>query len=58
MTNNTKNTATNKEEMDAKQTIGGRRSKRLILKRDNAKMQNEKIVAEQNDPKIITKRGK
>ena len=56
MTNNTKNTATNKEEMDAKQTIGGRRSKRLILKRDNAKMQNE--IAEQNDPKIITKRGK
>ena len=58
MTKNKQIVAINKEEMDAKQTIGGRRSKRLLLKRDNAKIQNERIVAEQNSTKISTKRGK
>lgn len=58
MTKNKQIVAINKEEMDAKQTIGGRRSKRLILKRDNAKMQNERIVSEQNCSKTSTKRGK
>ena len=50
--------ARNKEEMDATQIIGSRRSKRLILKRDKAKIQSARILSTQTNLKVSTKQGK
>jgi hypothetical protein len=44
--------------MDAKQKIGGRRSKRLILKRNNENIKNDGICSDQSLDDAPYKKGK